>query len=307
MAVRPKSSRLAPRSIDDFDQLAQDRSGFRLQCSNDLDELNDTEATLAALVLGNERLRLTKALGYFCLRQALAPAELQQKSTQLLLARRAQGVAHGERPGPKTAASAHNPSIELSHFGIIVRRGGRMLFAKRELGRREGTMNQTVKLTAYLERAKGSRDGLPAEGYVAGLRESNGSTIGAEIRLPPVLVEQAVLLGSHLAVCLAPDGRVVLDADGLSDETLVACTDAMPRETIESLVTACIDPELLAGEDSAVADLTSLRAQLARALELVDCSLARLKEIGRIAPYRAAAGNTAKAVPTTLVRRTGPK
>ena len=133
MAVRPKSFRLAARSIDDFDQLAQDGSRFRLQCSNDLDELDDTEATLAPFVLGNERLRLTEALGYFRLRQALAPAELQQKSTQLLLARRAQGVAHGERPGTKTAASAHNPSIGLSHFGIIVRLGWRI--AKREFER----------------------------------------------------------------------------------------------------------------------------------------------------------------------------
>ena len=130
MAVRPKSFRLAARSIDDFDQLAQDGSRFRLQCSNDLDKLDDTEATLAAFVLGNERLRLTEALGYFRLRQALAPAELQQKSTQLLLARRAQGVAHGERPGTKTAASAHNPSIGLSHFGIIVQQGWRNAFCK---------------------------------------------------------------------------------------------------------------------------------------------------------------------------------
>jgi hypothetical protein len=139
-------------------------------------------------------------------------------------------------------------------------------------------MSEAVKLTAYLERAKGSRDDLPAEGYVAGFREANGSTIGAEIRLPAVLVEQAVLAGSHLAICLAPDGRLELDADGLSDETLVACTDGMRRETIESLVTACLDPELLAGEDNVVADLTSLRAQLARALAHVDGTLGRLKQ-----------------------------
>ena len=130
MAVRPKSSRSAAWSIDDLDQLAQDGNRFRLQCSNDLDELDDTEATLAAFVLGNERLRLTEALGYFRLRQAVAPAELQQKSTQLLLARRAQGVAHGERPGTKTAASAHNPSIGLSHFGIILQQGWRNAFCK---------------------------------------------------------------------------------------------------------------------------------------------------------------------------------
>jgi hypothetical protein len=139
-------------------------------------------------------------------------------------------------------------------------------------------MSQAVKLTAYLERAKGSRDDLPAEGYVAGFREPNGSTIGAEIRLPAILVEQAVLAGSHLAICLAPDGGLELEADGLSDETLVACTDGMRRATIESLVTACLDPELLVGADNIVADLTSLRAQLERALAHVDCTLGRLKQ-----------------------------
>jgi hypothetical protein len=36
----------------------------------------------------------------------------------LLLTRRAQGVAHGGRPRSNTSAPAHNPSSELSHFGI---------------------------------------------------------------------------------------------------------------------------------------------------------------------------------------------
>jgi hypothetical protein len=52
----------------------------------------------------------------------------------------------------------------------------------------------------------------------------------------------------------------------------------MRTETIESLVTACLDPELLAGEDNVVADLTSLRAQLARALAHVEGTLERLKQ-----------------------------
>jgi hypothetical protein len=48
--------------------------------------------------------------------------------------------------------------------------------------------------------------------------------------------------------------------------------------TLESLVGACLDPELLAGEDDAVGDLTSLRAQLVRALAQLDRTVARLKQ-----------------------------
>ena len=122
MAVRPKSFReaLTIGAIDGVDQLPYDGSWFSAQCSHHVDELNDAEAALALLVLGDERLWSTEALGHLHLRQMLALAELQQKSTQLSLARRVQGVAHRERPKSNAAASAHNPSIGLSHFGIIL-------------------------------------------------------------------------------------------------------------------------------------------------------------------------------------------
>jgi hypothetical protein len=50
------------------------------------------------------------------------------------------------------------------------------------------------------------------------------------------------------------------------------------EQTLESLVTACLDPELLASEDDAVGDLTLLRAQLVRALAQLDATLERLKQ-----------------------------
>jgi hypothetical protein len=52
----------------------------------------------------------------------------------------------------------------------------------------------------------------------------------------------------------------------------------MREQTLESLVAGCLDPELLAGEDDAVGDLTSLRAQLVRALAQLDGTLERLKQ-----------------------------
>jgi len=141
-------------------------------------------------------------------------------------------------------------------------------------------MTQTVELSPYFERAETSRQGFPAEGYVAGFREPTGATIGIEIRLPTEMVERAVLVGAQLSVGLAPDGRLVLDADGLTDDTLVAAraAGAMREQTLESLVAGCLDPEVLAGEDNAVGDLRSLRAQLARALAQLDGALERLKQ-----------------------------
>jgi hypothetical protein len=138
-------------------------------------------------------------------------------------------------------------------------------------------MTQTIELTAYFERAQGSRDGLPAEGYVAGFREPSGSRIGAEMQLPAVLVEQAVLAGSRLTISLAPDGRLVLEGDGLADEGLAAGVEKMPKETLESLVAGCLNPELLAGEDDAIKDLTCLRDQIVRALTLLDGTIERLR------------------------------
>ena len=138
-------------------------------------------------------------------------------------------------------------------------------------------MTQTIELTAYFERAQGSRDGLPAEGYVGGFREPSGSRLGAEMHLPAVLVEQAVLAGSRLTIALAPDGRLMLEGDGLADEGLAAGLVGMRKETLESLVAGCLNPELLAGEDDAIEDLTSLRGQIVRALTLLDGTIERLR------------------------------
>jgi hypothetical protein len=122
MTMRRKSLRqaLAARAIDRIDQLPYHRAGLGAKGAHDIDELDDAEPSLTAFVLGDERLRLGQALCHLRLRQTLALAEIPQQGTQLLLARRAQSVAHGGRPRSKTAASPHNPSSGLSHFGIMV-------------------------------------------------------------------------------------------------------------------------------------------------------------------------------------------
>ena len=76
-------------------------------------------------------------------------------------------------------------------------------------------MSQTVEVVPFFERGETSLDGFPAETYVAGFRGTNGASSGVEITLPAEVVEEAVLTGSCLSVSLSPDGRVVLDGDGL--------------------------------------------------------------------------------------------
>ncbi len=140
-------------------------------------------------------------------------------------------------------------------------------------------MTQTVELSPFFERAETSLEGFPADSYVAGLRAPNSATSCVEMTLPAELVERAVLTGSRLSVSLAPDGRLLLDAEGLDDETLRAASAAggVREQTLESLMAACLDPEMLASEDDAVGELTSLRAQLVRALAQLDGTLERLK------------------------------
>jgi hypothetical protein len=118
--VKPSSRALAVGAIDRIDELPHHDGRLGAEGAHDIDELDDAEPALPALVLGDERLRLGQALCHLRLRQMLALAEIPQQGTQLVLARRAQSVAHGGRPRSKTAASPHNPSSGLSHFGIMV-------------------------------------------------------------------------------------------------------------------------------------------------------------------------------------------
>jgi hypothetical protein len=134
-------------------------------------------------------------------------------------------------------------------------------------------MTGKVEVTPFFERAQASDD------YVAGVRATSGAPVGVEITLPAELVDRAVLVRAHLSIDLTPDGRLFLDSDDVDDETLEAASAAggVSGQTLESLITACLDPELLAGETDPLRELTQLRAQLDRALAALDATLARMK------------------------------
>jgi hypothetical protein len=142
----------------------------------------------------------------------------------------------------------------------------------------ETPTTETLRLSPFFERAEGSTEGFPADSYVAGYREPRGTTNTVEITLPGELVERAVLTDSCLEVSLSPDGRLALYGEGLSDAAVEVASSAVRRQTLETLVAGSLNPELLAGEDDAIGDLTMLRGQLVRALAQLDDTLERLKQ-----------------------------
>ena len=129
-------------------------------------------------------------------------------------------------------------------------------------------MGTTMTLCAYIERAAAT-DG--SDGYVAGLRSADGGEVWLRLLLPAEAVDRAVLQGVGLSVMLSPSGRLILDAEGLSEEVLeMASAEAPLRDlTLEKLVRLCLEPALLKGEDNLPNDLDALHDQLQRALQLV--------------------------------------
>ena len=141
-------------------------------------------------------------------------------------------------------------------------------------------MSESMEVSPFFERGKASHGGFPAETYVAGFRYASGTGEGVEITLPADIVERVVLTGARLTVSLSPEGRLVLDGEGLSDEVLEAASAAggLHDQTLQSLVAGCLNLDLLGGEDDPVGDLTALREQMVRVLAQLDATLEELKE-----------------------------
>ena len=140
-------------------------------------------------------------------------------------------------------------------------------------------MSESVEVSPFFERGKAGHSGFPAEIYVAGFRCASG-TGGVEVTLPAEIVERTVLTAALLSVHLSPEGQVVLDGEGLSDEVLEAASAAggLGDQTLESLVSGCLNLDLLGGEDDPVGDLTALREQMVRGLAQLDATLEELKK-----------------------------
>lgn len=141
-------------------------------------------------------------------------------------------------------------------------------------------MTDGVEVSPFFQRGETSDDGFPADTYVAGFREVRSTGAGVAVTLPAEIVDRTVLTAARLSVFLSPDGSLVLDAEGLSDDVLEAATSAggIRDQTLESLVSGCLNLDLLGGEDDPIGDLTALRGQMVRALAQLDTTVEQLKK-----------------------------
>jgi hypothetical protein len=141
-------------------------------------------------------------------------------------------------------------------------------------------VTDTTEVSPFFARGKTSYGGFPTETYVAGFRSASEAGEGVEVTLPAEIVDRAVLTGARLSVSLSPEGRLALDGEGLSDEVLEVASAAggLRDQTLESLVSGCLNLDLLGGEDDPVGDLTALREQIVRALAQLDATLDELKK-----------------------------
>lgn len=137
-------------------------------------------------------------------------------------------------------------------------------------------MTKTIAVTPFIERCG---EEPIVESYVVGVRAAREVNVGVKITLPARLVERTVMAGARLSLSLAPDGRFILHADGLDDETLDAATKAggLCKQTVGALLSTCLDIEVLQMEDDPLADLVKLRAQLVRGLGQLDDAAEQLK------------------------------
>ena len=132
----------------------------------------------------------------------------------------------------------------------------------------------------FFERENDETTSLPGERYVAGVRSSDDVAPTVSMTLPAEIVDRAVLTGAQLSVWLsAASGRLILDGNGVDNDTLEAALDAGPMrsQTLLTLIEACVEPDHLSMEEDPVGDLTSLRGQLVEALAKVDAALVRLQ------------------------------
>ena len=132
----------------------------------------------------------------------------------------------------------------------------------------------------FFERKDDGTTSHRGDHYVAGLRSPDDELLTVRLILPAEIVDRPVLMGARLSVWLsAGDGQLILDGEGIDNDTLDAAREAGPMrgQTLLTLIEACVNPHHLAMEEDPVGDLSSLRGQLVEALAKVDAALARLR------------------------------
>jgi len=76
-------------------KFADQLRGPHLECFGNINEFNDAQTALSALIFGDEGLRFAQTLSKLGLSDTTGRALPEKQLAQLDLSRRAQGVAHG--------------------------------------------------------------------------------------------------------------------------------------------------------------------------------------------------------------------
>lgn len=140
-------------------------------------------------------------------------------------------------------------------------------------------MNRSIELIPFFERSGRDQDDWPGESYVGGFRKADGRHASVQVVLPAELVEHAVLADSRLSLSMNPDGTFALHSEGLSDEALDAASQCcLGKQSLQSLLKDCLQPDLVAMEDDPAVELSALRSQLATGLDLIDRTLEQLRK-----------------------------
>lgn len=136
-------------------------------------------------------------------------------------------------------------------------------------------MPRTVTLKTFFRPSGDANRAVGPERYLAGFEDADGEPWGQAVPLEPDDVEAAVLSALVFSVSMELNGTLVVEVEGRGDgaNEAIANSRHQARRPLDAVVRAALDPELLAMEDDALGELSTLRDRLANALRLVENAL----------------------------------
>jgi len=141
-------------------------------------------------------------------------------------------------------------------------------------------MPLTVTLTTFFRLDDDADPTIGPEQYLAGFEDQDGEPWGLTIPLEPDDVDAAVLSGIAFSISMELNGTLSIEAAGRGDAAneAIVKSGSSARLSLDDVVRAALDSDLMAMEDDPVQELRTLRSRLAAALQLVDRALGEVKK-----------------------------
>ena len=141
-------------------------------------------------------------------------------------------------------------------------------------------MPLTVILKTFFRPDGDADPAIGPEQYLAGFEDQDGELWGLTIPLEPDDVDAAVLGGITFSISMELDGTLQIEAEGRGDAAneAVVKSGSSARLSLDDVVRAALDPDLIGMEDDPVQELRTLRDRLAAALQLVDQTLGEVEK-----------------------------